>query len=382
MSNDNKKIIQETGRWLRVGFMTVSVLGPVINTLSSQLRERSKQLQKEATKRSNNLTEDIVDRSSKLSRDVSKRTGRLGRDLAKRSSEATQLVADRSNDVLQELVDRSEKASQELAQRSERISKEITKRSAKVSKEVTKRGQKAAKEVRKRSRKAQDELAKRTEQLTGQSNRQDTTFWSVFSVGLIAAAIAAYLLVRKRLQQNEQDDQLERIALNGSLNGTGKSPTSGTTYAVNQPSLAMQAIETSTPEIAATALTHAEPVTEDAPIDIEPDLGDDEAATEKIPAISIAATIEAFPATEDPLTEEPLIEQLFAEQSEASTTEAPTETTDTTAIPDATLLGVVSTKRYYPIETPLTELHTGDDLDVVYFATVDEAQTQGYTSAE
>lgn len=375
MNNDNKKILQETSRWVRVGFMTISVLGPIVNTISSRLRERAEALRKDATKRGNDLTGDLVDRSNKLSQVVTARSGAVGRDLAQRSSKASQLVADRSNDVLQELTERSEKASQELARRGEQVSKEIAKRGEQVSKEVTKRSQKAAKEMRKRSQKAQRELVKRTEQLTQQNSRQNSPFWAVFSfsMGLTAAGVAAYLLIRKRLQQNEQDSQDAHVALNGSLNGTGKNITSGATYAANQPSLATKPVEAPTPEVAAPALTLVEPVTEevtaDAPIVVEPELDEDDLpATEKMPALSIQATIQAYPATEE-----------SSEQVETDVQEEPAEVTP---IPDATFLGIVSTKRYYPIETPLTELHSANDeaLDVVYFATADEAQTQGYTA--
>ncbi len=376
MSNNNKKIIQETSRWVRIGFMAVSVLGPIINTVSSRLRTRAEERQSATSKLRTNLTENLVDRSSKLARVFTTRSNQVGRDLTEHSSRATQVVADRGSDVLQELTERSEKVSQELAKRSEQVSKEITKRGAKVSREVTKRSQKAAKEMRKRSLKAQRELAKRTEQLTQPNTRQDTPFWAVFSfsMGLTAAGVAAYLIIRKRLQQNEQDSQQDHIALNGSLNGTAKSTTSNPTYSANQPSLAPKPVETSTPEVTTPALTLTEPVTEeataDAPIVVEPELEDDESVTEKMPAISIQAAIKAYSTTEEP-----------SEQAEASTTEEPAKATPIT---DATFLGVVNTKRYYPIETPLTELHSAGDaaLDVVYFATADEAQAQGYTTAE
>ncbi len=376
MSNDNKKIIQETSRWVRVGFMAISVLGPIINTVSSRLRDRAEELRKGAAQRSSTLTGDFVDRSNKLSQVVTTRSGEVGRDLAQRSSKATQLVADRGSDVLQELTERSEKASQELARRGAQVSKEIAKRGAKVSKEVTKRSQKAAKEVRTRSLKAQRELAKRTEQLTQPNSRENSPFWAVFSftMGLTAAGVAAYLLIRKRLQQSEQENQSAHIALNGSLNGTSKSTTSSTTYATHQPSLAPKPVETPTPEVTAPTLTLVEPVTEevtaDAPIVIEPELEDDLPATEKMPAISIQATIQAYPATEEP-----------SEQADA---DASSDATEATPITDAAFLGIVSTKRYYPIETPLTELHSATDevLDVVYFTTADDAQAQGYTIAE
>lgn len=57
------------------------------------------------------------------------------------------------------------------------------------------------------------------------------------------------------------------------------------------------------------------------------------------------------------------------------------------AIPeDATVIGVVSTRLYYPIEVPLERLavaedDTGAGITVVYFASEDEAQARGFTAA-
>lgn len=47
---------------------------------------------------------------------------------------------------------------------------------------------------------------------------------------------------------------------------------------------------------------------------------------------------------------------------------------------DATLVGVVSTKHYYPIETPLEQLET-DDQVVIYFSSEDRAKELGFTPA-
>ncbi|GAC1394561.1 MAG: hypothetical protein NVS4B11_21240 [Ktedonobacteraceae bacterium] len=424
MGADNKKIMQETSRWLRVGFLTISVVGPAINVIASRLRERTAILREEAAKRGSiaytqsqerlttagaslaeslnelkahpysqgllergsNLTEDFVDRGSKLSHVVTKRSEQVGRDLAERGGKATQLVVERSSDVLQELAQRSEQASQKLAKRREYVSKEITKRSAKVSKEVTKRSQKAAKDMRKRSQKAQHEIAKRAEQLTQQNSRQNSPFWAVFSfsMGLTAAGVATYL-IKKRLQQNEQASQQAHIALNGALNGPSKSTTSGEARSVSQPSFAVKTAEA--PTITAPTLTPVEPII--GPIIAEPELEESESATEKMPSISIKRTIKAQPTIEEtPLQateavtsdEHPAAEHPIASETH---TETQAQNVPTAIIIDATFIGIVSTKHYYPVETPLNELSSPEDgsLDVIYFVTEDEAKAQGYTTA-
>lgn len=54
------------------------------------------------------------------------------------------------------------------------------------------------------------------------------------------------------------------------------------------------------------------------------------------------------------------------------------------APPDAVFVGVTGTKLYYPIETPLEQLSSRDDLlvDIVYFSSEQEADQQGFQPAQ
>ncbi len=45
MKNDKKHIVRETSRWLRVGVLSLSVLGPIINTVATRLRQRAQSVQ-------------------------------------------------------------------------------------------------------------------------------------------------------------------------------------------------------------------------------------------------------------------------------------------------------------------------------------------------
>ncbi len=397
MSNDNRKIFRETSRWLRVGFLTISVLGPVIETVASRLRRRSAALRDEATKRGtiayqqsqerlaatgtaladtvgnlrddvyrqellkrgSDLTEDLVGRSSKLSQAAIERGSRVGRDLAERSSKTTQTAIERGNDVLQDLTERSEKASRELAKRTQRASKDITKRGKKVSKEVTKRSKRATSELQKRSQAAQRELAKRTAQLTRPQKQQNNLFFLVsgFSISLIAAGVAVYLLIKSRLDRYAQANQQMSFVQNGALNSTGSSINTASTepLSVGQPSLTL--VEPISEP------TLAEPVVDSA-IPTEPELDENEPATEKMPVISIQGTINA--------------------QSPSEQETAQPEANDVVIPADAKFLGVVSTKTYHPVETPLDTLPTLENgsLEVIYFVTADEAQEQGYVEAQ
>lgn len=97
-----------------------------------------------------------------------------------------------------------------------------------------------------------------------------------------------------------------------------------------------------------------------------------------------------------------LKEQISMAQAASGTPEPPITSTrsDTSNLPlvgtsrnqpvrqtipeDATVIGVVSTRLYYPIEVPLELLASSEDADivtVVYFASEDEAQARGFTAA-
>lgn len=404
MSNDNKKIFRETSRWLRVGFLTISVLGPVIDTLASRLRKRSVALRDETAKRGNtayqqsqerlaatgaaladtvgnlrdnayrqellkrgsNLTENLVGRSNKLSQVAIERGGKVGRDLADRGNKATQVAIEQGNDVLQDLTQRSEKASRELAKRTERVSRDITKRGKKVSKEVSKRSQKAARELQKRGRAAQRELANRTEELTRPRQPQNNPVFLAFGfgVGLIAAGIAVYILIKGRIDRYTQANQQMHVVQNSSLNGTGlsKNSTGIEPRSASQPSLTLVNPYTES--------TSAEPVV-GPNVTTEPEI--EESATEKMPVISIQGTVNALSTSEEENA-----------RPEAGMENPASEIQSANTIPiDAIFLGVVSTKTYYPIETPLDTLPSteAEPLEVIYFVTVDEAQAQGYTEA-
>ncbi|MBO0790442.1 MAG: LPXTG cell wall anchor domain-containing protein [Ktedonobacteraceae bacterium] len=67
-----------------------------------------------------------------------------------------------------------------------------------------------------------------------------------------------------------------------------------------------------------------------------------------------------------------------AETTSTSSTEAAAVIGEQATPDHAALVGVVSTRLYYPLETPLEDL---DVSDVVYFSSEDEARSQGFLPA-
>ncbi len=82
-------------------------------------------------------------------------------------------------------------------------------------------------------------------------------------------------------------------------------------------------------------------------------------------------------------TEEVLQEGDAAAEDTQDEDTVSTETLVANALTNATFVGVVDTKRYYPLETPLDQLtaENGEVADVVYFTSEEDAQSQGYVLA-
>jgi flagellar basal body-associated protein FliL len=257
MDTNNKNKLQETGRWLRVTILTLATLGPIINALAARLRERAQALREAA--------------------------GQL--DLAQQSSNLTQEAAKRSSEVTRTFAERSSKASQELVKRSAALTHEVKQRSHQV-----------------------------TEQLA----ERDGTLWTIigFGIGLIAASVVAYVFIRRRIQEQAEDNEQIQLSNDTHLNSPARSTTIGQAHPVNQPTSTMQ--------------------TEAAPTPVEPTV----AVAEPVP----------------------------------TETERPANTT---------LIGVASTKLYYPVETPLDQLTGSQEgpVEVVYFTSEDEAKAQGFVAA-
>ena len=474
MNADNLR--QNAGRWVRVGVLTLTTLGPVINVVSSRLRERTRKLQQDTTKRgqetlttltqsqkqllavgasladtltelkSNPYSQELLKRGSELSGTFAEQGSRLSHELTERSSKATQIVVERGSDIARDLTERGSKASQELAKQSQRTTREVSRRT-----------QQAAQQ-------AQRELLRAGSQVREQATSPDyaARFWSIcgFIVGLASAITAAYLFIRRRIQPNTTEDASIQLSNHAMLNGASSSSTTNKVSATVSPTLSASPTSSVTssapvadaPE-APTALTFDPPVVTPAQ-ETTPSTSESSNATstqaestvqettgsqaqdmQPITEANLATAPEPFQTIETPASTErvygmgdeasaistgmpviaadetvipveslgtatvsgvvadsdtPTVKQAAVSNTLGSTVEQVLNAQDAQNTQDAqvssiagpAILGVVSTKRYYPVETPLSALRTsdGDELDIIYFANEDEAKAQGYTA--
>lgn len=373
MSTNNKpgkQDARDTKRWLRVGVLTLTVLGPTINTIIARLRERTTTLQQAVAEqrveesptlraaanqgmaskpslgesllelkerpyaqdllhRGEDLAEELRARSSHLSNTLVEHGGRVRNDFVDRSGEITRDLIGRGGMASQELVKQSEKALKQISRQREKAAKRINKRSTKAAKDLTRHGEKAARQLTRRSEKITQQLVRRSREITEatqelvERNGRALTI-AGFGVGLISASVIAYLFIRRRMRHQEVEEGGEQHILlshNGHRNQERVNP-------VVRPGIQSN-----------TATSSPAPVTE-----------------ENTPAIAVVERQQKSP-------------------------------TQQVAPADAILVGIVNTHYYYPVEMPLDDLEKlartpEGQSDIIYFITEEEARSQGFSAGK
>jgi hypothetical protein len=218
MSSQKKtNILRESGRWLRVGSLSLSVLGPFLSFLINRLHAqaeadeallRLQDDQKTATADTRALQEDLQRRLQSL-----------------RGSLSETLTALRTQPYNRELLRRGEALTDELRERTNRLSHIISDQGGKISHDLLERGGDLSHSLLEHGTDLSQELLKRTRRAQIEKMQQKRNFWVAFGfgLGLTAAGIITYVLIQRRqrerlLAENESAIQLaqeHKAPLNG-----------------------------------------------------------------------------------------------------------------------------------------------------------------------
>src|SRR5437660_4907044 len=138
----DRDLSQKMRRWLRVGAITLTALGPVINTFSERLRtrreDRSQQQQEVEQKTDEQLDpqERLVALGTALVETLAElRTHPYSRVLARRGEHLAEELMDRGRKLSHTVIERSSDASQQLLKRGKKTTKKWTKSTARMKKE-------------------------------------------------------------------------------------------------------------------------------------------------------------------------------------------------------------------------------------------------------
>ena len=191
-----KEVVQESREWVED---QIEQLSEQVQQLQKQSRKQVKQLQKQSRKLRKNLRREVRKRRKYWTAFSVALLG-LKNNLQKRGEHLTEGLVERGGKVAQNALDFSGKTTQDLAERSGEFTQE---------------------------------LAKRGQLLLEPVRRRDRTFWSIvgFGIGLLAAGTITYQLVRRRVAQQEieQDEHIE-LPQNNSWNGSGGRPAGDINY--------------------------------------------------------------------------------------------------------------------------------------------------------
>jgi hypothetical protein len=180
-----KELVQETREWVED---QVEQLSEQVQQLQKQTRQLRKTMRREVRKRRKNW--------NRLRRSMPS----LTKNLQKRRENLTERLMQRGGKITQNVLDFGGKTTQDLAERSGAFTQE---------------------------------LAKRGERLLEPVRKRDRTFWSIvgFGIGLLTAGIITYQLVRRRVaqQETEQDEHIE-LPQSNSWDGSGGRPVGEISY--------------------------------------------------------------------------------------------------------------------------------------------------------
>ncbi len=186
MKNEQLNAETNTGRWLRVGLLSLAFFASVASNIMVFLRKRQEMLFTTATDTArragmNTTIKQLSATGGDWSYGLLKRGGQVTRDLTERGSQVRHVLADRGGQVTRDLTERGSQVTHVLAERGDQLLQPLRKRSG--------------------------------------------TFWTVlgFSFGMVAAAVITVVLLRKRLGKQSADEEEGQIELPQQQNLNGAS---------------------------------------------------------------------------------------------------------------------------------------------------------------
>ena len=191
---------------------------------------------KEVVQESREWIEDQIEELSKQVKQLQKRSRKQVKQLQKQSRKLRKSLR---REARKRRIDRTMfrvlllNASKYLQNQGGNLRGGLAERGGKVTQNVVELGGKTTHDLAERSGELTQELAKQGQKLLEPVRRRDRTFWSIvgFSIGLVVAGIITYQFVRRRMgqQEIEQDEHIE-LPSNNSWNGSGSRPIGEISY--------------------------------------------------------------------------------------------------------------------------------------------------------
>src|SRR5690242_1071172 len=165
METEENKALQDIARWSRIGLMGFTVLAPVVNTVASLLRERTRpSLQETDTYSPSELEttaepeetdetnaayyrQQLLKWGGSAAEELRGRGRRLSQATREQATRVTQDMAERSSTLAQDLVQRGDQATHDFIQFSEGLRKDLAKQGERAARKLSRRSEKAARKL-------------------------------------------------------------------------------------------------------------------------------------------------------------------------------------------------------------------------------------------
>jgi hypothetical protein len=340
MSKVNQDTKGSRNRWLRWALLTYTLTGPAINAALERIRRQSRSRRKSAQTQQENASStqtDVINRLEDLTAESRQRVAQQVKRLrvqAKQLEEQSRQLrkalreeARQRRKLVKEMSKSGIDWSQDLLKQGGQFTEGIVERGGKILGDVVEIGGKTTSDVAERSGQLVQELAKRSNKVTRDLAKRGRT------------------ASRGALERGEDLIQPVREKRGGlwTLIGFGAGLLAATfiTYRIVRRRVELQQLE------------------EDESIEL--------------PSSDIWNGIGSEPGRSQPAGEIRRVDDIGT----AVATEPVIEVEEMLVSPDATFVGIASTRFYYPIGADLDGV-----VDLIYFNSEEEAQTQGFTRAE
>ncbi len=240
MSTKRKSPMVPANRWMRWALLTYTLASPAINNALERVRQRSQKLPRPAQvarglqENASSIQTDAVNRLEELTAEsrlrVAQQVKRLrvqAKQLEAQSNQLRKAVREETRqrrkllkemsksgvDWSQDLLKQGSQFTEGIVERGGKLFEDVVEIGGKATQDVAERGGQVVQNLAKRGKTATRDALERGEELLQPARERRGGFWTLvgFGVGLLAATIITYRLVRRRveLQELEADESIE-----------------------------------------------------------------------------------------------------------------------------------------------------------------------------
>src|SRR5579885_2687250 len=219
-----QEMMQKGSQWLRVGVLTITTLGPIVGTLLERVRNRANKGSQPAAQVQTAVkgkVQEAQQRLEELTLTSRQQAAAQAQQLSKQAQQLQQ-QAEQLRKALREEARQRAKLAKQMRKAGRAWGQYALKRGEYITGDIKDRADSLTQEITKRTGKVAQDLSERGSELVQKRGRMLSIVG--FSAGVVAAGVVTFIIVRRFVgQNNEQDQQIElpsENAANGSEMGT------------------------------------------------------------------------------------------------------------------------------------------------------------------